>query len=99
MRKNVVDTGAYNSLAVVGAGAWGTALAAVAARDGRSVTLWAMEPEVVSGIRDDHVNARFLPGVALPGSIVATGELDEATKAEAICWLSRRSICGPCLAG
>jgi len=84
MRKNVVDTGAYNSIAVVGAGAWGTALAAVAARGGRSVTLWAMEPEVVSAIRDGHVNARFLPGVTLPGSIVATGELGEATRAEAI---------------
>ena len=61
-------------LGVLAAGAWGTALAANWAQR-HQVLLWAREPEVVSGINTDHVNARFLPGMVLPTSLKATGEL------------------------
>ncbi|MBW2234679.1 MAG: NAD-binding protein, partial [Deltaproteobacteria bacterium] len=44
-------------LAVIGAGAWGTALACHAARIGHDVTLWAFEPKVAEEIRSRHVNA------------------------------------------
>ena len=57
-------------IGVVGAGAWGTALAQVAAAGG-PVTLWAREPEVVAGINDGHVNDAFLPGVPLDSAIRA----------------------------
>src|SRR5690348_9847769 len=77
-------TEAYGNIAVVGAGAWGTALALVAARGGRNVTLWALEPEVVNEIGAAHLNGRFLPGVQLPANIVATGDMGVAAKAEAI---------------
>ena len=73
------------SIAVIGAGAWGTALASVAVRAGRAVRLWAREAEVVAGINEDHENAAFLPGVALDAAIRATGDLGEATSgAEAV---------------
>ena len=65
-------------IAVIGAGAWGTALANVAARAGREVVLWAREAEVVAGINEDHENALFLPGVTLDAAISATGDLGEA---------------------
>ena len=64
--------------AVVGAGAWGTALANVLAINGHDVVLWARESDVVETINHDHVNARFLAGHALEPSLRATGRIDEA---------------------
>ena len=74
----------YNKIAVVGAGAWGTALAQVAAMAGRDATLWAREPEVVESINGAHENRLFLPGIALDPKLHATGELKEAAEADAI---------------
>ena len=65
-------------IAVIGAGSWGTALAAHLARLGHGVRLWAREPEVIAQIRGGRVNEMFLPGIALPESIVACEALDEA---------------------
>lgn len=71
-------------MGVIGAGAWGTALALVAARGGRRVTLWARESDVVESVRHTHVNARFLPGVPLHDRIVATDDLSSAARADAL---------------
>src|SRR5881392_3480566 len=64
-------------IAVVGGGAWGTALADLLARTGRfeSVTLWAREPEVVDSINREHVNEVFLPGAPLSPTLRASGDL------------------------
>ncbi|WP_448587022.1 NAD(P)H-dependent glycerol-3-phosphate dehydrogenase [Thermaurantiacus sp.] len=62
-------------IAVVGAGAWGTALAQTVAAGGERVLIWAREPEVVEDINQRHANPTFLPGVALPPEVRATGEL------------------------
>ena len=64
-------------VAVVGGGAWGTTLSALASARG-TTTLWAREPEVVSAIREHHENCLFLPGVTLPPLIQATTDLEEA---------------------
>ena len=69
-------------IGVIGGGAWGTALAAVAARAGRTVTLWAREPDVPAAINDHHENRRFLPGVPLDPAIRATDDLSEAADAD-----------------
>jgi len=74
----------YGPVGVIGAGAWGTALALVAARAGRKVTLWALEPEVLEAIVRAHENTRYLPGVALPANITATGDMAQAAMADAI---------------
>jgi glycerol-3-phosphate dehydrogenase (NAD(P)+) len=58
--------------AVVGAGAWGTALATVLARNAHDVRLWAYEPDVVESINSRHANDRFLAGVTLPTNIIAS---------------------------
>ena len=60
---------------VVGAGAWGTALAVTAARAGSEVTLWAREPEVVASINGRGVNEMFLPGIELPDTVHAINDL------------------------
>lgn len=71
-------------IGVVGGGAWGTALASVAARNGRDVILWAREPEVVTAINESRENKPFLPGVSLPEGIRATADLSDLTASEAI---------------
>lgn len=77
------SSGTYQQIAILGSGAWGTALAAVAAGAGRKVTLWCREPEVAAAIRDRHENATYLPGVTLPSTVTATSNLDDAAGADA----------------
>lgn len=84
MKNNSDSPIPYESVAVVGGGAWGTALALVAARAGRAVTLWSRESEVAEAIRTKGENALFLPGVPLPAAIEPTTELARAAAAEAI---------------
>lgn len=62
--------------AVVGAGAWGTALADLLARNGHGVRLWAYEPDVVDSINTKHENVRFLGGHTIAQEVV--GERDIA---------------------
>jgi glycerol-3-phosphate dehydrogenase (NAD(P)+) len=61
--------------AVVGAGAWGTALADLLARNGHQVRLWAYEPDVVDSINSRHENARFLGGHRIAQKVEAVGDL------------------------
>lgn len=63
---------------MVGAGSWGTALAALATRAGHDVCLWARERDVVRGIREHAENHLFLPGIELPRALEATGNLEHA---------------------
>ncbi len=63
--------------AVVGAGAWGTALADLLVRNGHDVKLWAFEPDVVDSINERHENARFLAGHRLASGIEALNDVEE----------------------
>ena len=65
-------------IAIFGGGAWGAALALVAARAGAEVTLWARDPAIVAGINERHENPVYLPGIALDRAITATSELELA---------------------
>lgn len=70
---------------MIGAGSWGTALAAVLARSGRDVILWARRRDVAEAINATGENAKYLSGVPLPPGIRATSVISEAlTGAEAI---------------
>lgn len=71
-------------IGVIGAGAWGTALAAVARRAGRDVRIWAREPEVAAAINERHENTPFLPGVRLDPGIRATDDIAAAADADAL---------------
>ena len=74
----------YSHIAVLGGGAWGTALAIASVTAGRDTILWAREEDVVAGIAQTHENKRFLPGVILPKTLRVTGALDEACRADAL---------------
>lgn len=68
-------------IAVIGAGAWGTALSIALTRHGKhSVQLWAFEKEVVASIRSVRINQAFLPGHELPKGVSATNDLEEALR-------------------
>ena len=64
-------------LGIVGGGAWGTALAQVAAASGRETLLWAFEEDVVSAINQHHENPVFLAGIPLSPAIRATSSLED----------------------
>jgi glycerol-3-phosphate dehydrogenase (NAD(P)+) len=64
--------------AVVGAGAWGTALADLLATNGCDVQLWAFERDVADAVNERHENPRFLPGVTLEPTVRATSVLSDA---------------------
>lgn len=71
-------------ISVIGAGAWGTALAITAHRAGNSVLMWAREEETVYAINNAHTNT-FLPGAVLPPEIKASGDLKQAvTEADVV---------------
>jgi glycerol-3-phosphate dehydrogenase (NAD(P)+) len=72
---------AINKIGVIGAGAWGTALAKHLAERGLTVRLWAYEPAVVESINASHENSIFLQGVTLPSCLKATSSLGEAVHA------------------
>ena len=68
------------SVAVLGAGSWGTALAALIARHGHQAVLWGRDAPTIEAIGARHENPRYLPGVALPPSLRATTELATAMR-------------------
>ncbi len=70
-----------SEIAIIGAGAWGTALSIVAGRNGNHrVRLWAHEKEVRESIAARHVNELFLPGELIPVSVQATNDFSEALR-------------------
>ncbi len=71
-------------IGVIGAGAWGTALAQVAADGGDDVLIWALESEVVASINVAHENALYLPGQKLSSSLRATGVFADLADREAV---------------
>ena len=71
-------TSTVGTAAVMGAGAWGTALAKVLADAGSEVRLWSRRAEVADAINTTHTNSGYLPGITLPGTIRATTDAAEA---------------------
>ncbi len=99
----VADTGAgapgaRGRIGVVGAGAWGTALAQAAARGGNRVVLWDRDPEVVAAIAATHRSPRVFPALALEPGITATADFDLALGCDVVLLVvpaqSIRAVCG-----
>lgn len=69
---------------MIGAGAWGTALALVAARAGREVVLWARNPAMAAEMASSRENRRYLPGIVLPETISPTDDRKQLATADAV---------------
>ena len=79
----------YSRIAILGGGAWGTALALAAVAAGRDTMLWAREDDVVAGIAEAGENKRFLPGVTSAQDVARDRRI----------WKTRRRptrCCSPC---
>lgn len=70
------------SVSVIGAGSWGTALAALLAQKVEKITLWSHEKEVALGIQQHRKNPLFVSGFELPSNLMATTRLDQAAQAD-----------------
>ncbi len=73
-----------DTIGILGAGAWGTALAGLAHRAGRKPLLWAREPEVAEAINARHENTIFLPGVKLDAAVRASTDMAALAASDAI---------------
>lgn len=76
--------GAIERIGIIGGGAWGTALANVAASQGREVILWAREAEVVEAINGTRQNHVYLPDVPIHEGVTATSDIAAACDAQAL---------------
>ncbi|BAH38645.1 NAD(P)H-dependent glycerol-3-phosphate dehydrogenase [Gemmatimonas aurantiaca T-27] len=74
------ESGSPIRCAVIGAGAWGTAIADRLARNGHAVTLWAREADVVESVNTRHENARFLAGATLHSRLRASSDMADALR-------------------
>jgi glycerol-3-phosphate dehydrogenase (NAD(P)+) len=74
----ILDSYDLKSLAVIGAGSWGTTLAQLLAEKGQNVRLWVREPHVLEGLRQDRINHTFMPGVRLSSRITFSQEYPDA---------------------
>ncbi|MBY0337399.1 MAG: NAD(P)-binding domain-containing protein, partial [Acetobacteraceae bacterium] len=72
------------AIAVLGAGAWGTALAIHAARLGHRVTLWARDAERAEAMEAARENGRLLPGAPFPAGLRVTADAAAALEAAAL---------------
>ena len=71
-------------IGVIGGGAWGTALAQVAAAGGRESLVWALESDVVDAINAHHENSVYLPGLTLAEGVRATSNLTDLAGCDAL---------------
>ena len=74
----------YQKIGIIGGGAWGTALAQAVIKSGRDALLWAYEADTVQGIKDDHINATYLPKIPLDKALRVTGEIADIASCDAI---------------
>lgn len=89
----------YETIGVIGAGAWGTALAQMLGSDGRDVVLWAFEPEVVAAINSEHRNPLYLPSASLAPTIRATGDLIDLAGLDTVLVVTPAQVLGRVLGG
>ncbi len=85
------------TIAVIGAGAWGTALAQVLSSDGRDVVLWAYERHVADAINASHENPTYLKGAKLNPSIHATSDLFDLSALDTVLAVTPAQVLGSVL--
>jgi glycerol-3-phosphate dehydrogenase (NAD(P)+) len=84
MSKPKKQAARINRTAVIGAGSWGTALARLLADKGEEVVLWGHNPSHVDALRRDRENRKYLPGAALPSSLLPTHDVSLVAECECV---------------
>jgi glycerol-3-phosphate dehydrogenase (NAD(P)+) len=79
-------------IGILGAGAWGTAVAKVIAEKGNGVVIWSHSPSVLEDINQRHANSRYLPGVSLPNNVQACDDINEVANGKAYLILATPSL-------
>src|SRR4029453_11614560 len=75
-------------IVIIGAGGWGTALAALWAEDGRPIALWGNNPDRIAPVQETRENTDYLPDVRLPENVCATHDLGECKDADLIVFVT-----------
>ena len=83
----------FNSVGIIGGGAWGTALAQTMCLAGRETLIWAREAEVIDEINDRQTNTPFLPGVDLDRDCEQPHSSQTSLRSTWSSWWRRRSTC------
>jgi glycerol-3-phosphate dehydrogenase (NAD(P)+) len=78
-------------ISVIGDGAWGTTLAILLAENGHAVTVWGAFPDYLEKVRRSRINAKFLPGIRIPKSVVLTSDLKVAVETSEVIVLAAPS--------
>ncbi|MCL2137533.1 MAG: NAD(P)-dependent glycerol-3-phosphate dehydrogenase [Coriobacteriia bacterium] len=85
MEDMAVSSPQTRSVAVIGAGSWGSAIAWLLGNNNSQVTLWSRDPDLTKSINSQHQNPRYLTGLRLPETIIASNDLSKTVKdAEAL---------------
>ncbi len=74
------ETGTLIRATVVGAGAWGTALAKILGENGHQTVIWAHDPAIVATINTEHENKALFAGITLPPTVTASDRLEESVR-------------------
>lgn len=90
---------AHPPIGVIGAGAWGTALAQMLSSDGSNVLLWAYEAEVAAAINEARTNPLYLPSATLAPTIRATSDLTDLAVCETLLVVTPAQVLGTVLTG
>ena len=77
-----------DTISIIGAGGWGTALAVVIAKNGHTVRLWVRRKELAEALDRERINHQYLPGIVIPQSIVVTSRLSEVAKADVLLFVT-----------
>jgi glycerol-3-phosphate dehydrogenase (NAD(P)+) len=72
-------------VACIGAGSWGTTVAALIAQNGHEVVLWCRRPELAEEVNEHRINGPYLPGIRLPDTLRATADIEEAMSGAEVC--------------
>lgn len=74
----------YMNIGIIGAGAWGTAIAQAVSNAGKQVTLWSYEADVADAINGERINTTYLPDVVLNDNITAVTDMEQALNCDAV---------------
>ena len=77
---SILDMKTFKKTAVIGAGAWGTALSIILSKNFNEVSVWAREGEIVDSVAASRENSVFLPGVKIPENVEFSGDAGRVLK-------------------